>query len=114
MFYRRIRFVIGEVDGVPWYMGIAWDDWNRRQMVCFPLGINVLVRWLRNAWFWLRYREPAKIARICEDRDMFMSESNRLREELRNERDKTARLERCLSGSNSLESLIRRAKEDTQ
>lgn len=35
--------------------GVAWMDYGSGRLTCMPVPINVVVRWCRVAWVWLKY-----------------------------------------------------------
>lgn len=48
----RIRYEQGE--RVPRGYGLAWHDLFHNQVVVFPIPFNLVARWLRELYFWLR------------------------------------------------------------
>ncbi|HXJ44643.1 MAG TPA: hypothetical protein VNH18_35475 [Bryobacteraceae bacterium] len=101
-----------EADDMPWYVGIAWDDFFRHQTVYCLLGLNVIARWVREAWLWARYRPPAKYSRLVEERDLFIGEWNKVREELRHERKERQRIEIDLRLRVALEGVSDRLRDE--
>lgn len=35
--------------------GIAWVDYANGRLTCMPVPLNVVVRWFRLAWLWIKY-----------------------------------------------------------
>lgn len=52
MFIRRI----GDCESVSWWLGRAWHDTLRAQMVCAPIPFNLVLAFARAAWLWVRFR----------------------------------------------------------
>lgn len=48
MYRERNRAVM-----VPWYYGIAWEEDFGHCVVYSPLGMNVIIRWLRIVRYWV-------------------------------------------------------------
>ncbi|WP_291015308.1 hypothetical protein [Hydrogenophaga sp.] len=40
---------------IPAWYGIAWQNFDSRTAVCYPVPINVIVATGRAFWLWLRY-----------------------------------------------------------
>lgn len=40
--------------------GRAWItyEWGRQLAVCYPVPLNLIVGWARNAWLWMRHGTP--------------------------------------------------------
>lgn len=54
----RLRKVIPEGGYFPRGYGVAWRLVERDEIVCLPLGLNVLARWGRAVVYWLEYADP--------------------------------------------------------
>lgn len=52
---RRIsRFRLVEGEAAPWYMGVAWVDYWRDQVVVLPVPLNIVAGLCRRFWLWIR------------------------------------------------------------
>lgn len=49
---------IHEGQEIPAFYGIAYRDYLRKCIICFPIPLNWLVRWERALGFWLRRLFP--------------------------------------------------------
>lgn len=45
-----VKKVINEGEAIPKYYGIAYRDYLRYQAVCYPIVLNLIIRYLREAW----------------------------------------------------------------
>lgn len=52
MFIRRV----GDCESVPWWLGRAWYDTLRAQVVCAPIPLNLVLAFGRAVWLWARFR----------------------------------------------------------
>jgi len=43
-----------------WWYGVAWEDFSRLVYVCYPIPINLILRWLRNIWSFAFYPKNHK------------------------------------------------------
>lgn len=57
----KLAIRIKEGGDIPLFYGVAWDDWMRRESVCYPLGLNILVCLARqvNGWLIGGYLSPS-------------------------------------------------------
>ena len=63
----RGRIWIREAELIPRGYGVAWKEWDRNLIVCLPLGVNLVARWLRSAWHWTKCSyQPSLIDRMYE------------------------------------------------
>lgn len=53
---------IGEC--VPWWMGIAYDDWERREVVAAVLPFNWIWAWLRAVAYWLKFPSRSRFDKL--------------------------------------------------
>ena len=55
----------------PTFYGPAYRDFDREVTVCYPLGLHLLMRWMRDLWCWLMvvgrpgYRENLETKAYC-------------------------------------------------
>ena len=49
-----IRKFVGECERIPFGYGVAWRDFAWCGSICYPVPINLLMRWLRDLWFLTR------------------------------------------------------------
>lgn len=47
--------VYGAFKPYPRFYGFAWSDMLRRCDICYPIPLNLVVRWVRAAHFWTTY-----------------------------------------------------------
>ena len=45
---------ISEGDDIPKGYGIAWVDFLSMEAVCYPMGLNFMARWFRDAKYWIK------------------------------------------------------------
>ena len=65
-------------ESLPWGYGIAYKDYSMALAVCYPLGLNWLVRWARELYFL-----------ICAPKnDYWEKKESRMREEMRTDMEK--------------------------
>jgi len=60
---RKLKFkrVINEGGKIPRYCGVAWFDPVYDEFICYPVGINVLLAFVRNLWFGIKhYGKPTR------------------------------------------------------
>lgn len=43
--------IISEGEMIPEFYGIAYRDFSRREVVCYPIVINLIIRYLRELYF---------------------------------------------------------------
>lgn len=48
-----LRFTLDANTAAPWWLGLAYYDWIRRDAICYPIPLNLVVRLLRAAHLWL-------------------------------------------------------------
>ena len=48
-----MRRYVGEGERIPTGYGIAWRDFDTDYKVAYPLVLHLVLRWLRDAKFWL-------------------------------------------------------------
>ncbi len=53
MLVTKIRYV-QEGEKLPWWLGLAYWEWSRPVAVCYPIPLNLLIRWSRNVYFWVK------------------------------------------------------------
>ena len=46
--------VFNEGDRIPWWLGLAYWEWGMNVAVCFPIPLNLIVRWARDGYFWIK------------------------------------------------------------
>ncbi len=64
-----IRRIVPEAVVVPWWLGLAYWRWDREEAVCYPIPVNLIVRWARNGYFWLKAtHRPDWIRQQTQDR----------------------------------------------
>lgn len=39
---------------IPWWLGIAYWEWDRARAVCYPIPLNLLVRGFYGTYYWLK------------------------------------------------------------
>lgn len=39
---------------LPWWQGVAYFRWDMHGAVCYPIPLNLIVRWARNTFFWVK------------------------------------------------------------
>lgn len=44
---------------IPRWYGVAWDEWHRREVVCLPLGVNLVAQILRSAYCSIKHGNRA-------------------------------------------------------
>lgn len=62
---RQIR----EGEMIPRFSGIAWKNFESLSVVVLPVPVNVIARWGRTFWFWLRvgYWNPSLLERVSDN-----------------------------------------------
>ena len=51
----RLLKQVAEGERLPhWYSGVCWFDGARCTFIVAPIPLNVVLRWLRRSWWWLR------------------------------------------------------------
>lgn len=50
-FQKRVR----EGCIIPSFYGVAWDEWHKREAVCFPIPLNLIFAFFRAVWIWMRH-----------------------------------------------------------
>jgi len=50
-----MKKIIDEGMRIPKGYGIAWRDFARDQAICYPIGLNQIVRWARKVYFWISF-----------------------------------------------------------
>lgn len=56
-----VKKVINEGEAIPKYYGIAYRDYLRYQAVCYPIVLNLIIRYLRELYFIIAI--PADLSR---------------------------------------------------
>lgn len=51
---RSIKIDLLQSEPLPPGYGIAWRRYETDTAVCYPIPLNILLGWLRAAWFWMR------------------------------------------------------------
>jgi|GEM_PF-6171247 hypothetical protein len=49
-----IQRIVREGELMPRFYGIAWRNYFRREAVCFPVPLNVILAFARQAYLWIR------------------------------------------------------------
>ena len=52
----RVSRRLKELEGTPWWYGLAWHDIDTEQRVIFPVPLNIVASWARWLWNTLRFR----------------------------------------------------------
>lgn len=68
----RINLSLREVhhgERLPWYYGVAYEDFPRARLVAYPIPLNHIIATLRNFWFYIMHvkideREAWAMSRI--------------------------------------------------
>lgn len=50
-----IKVKPGEKTKIPLFYGVAWHDIRTDTLFVYPLLINLLMRWARNTWYYIKY-----------------------------------------------------------
>lgn len=51
-----MKRVVTEGEMFPRGYGLAWWKWETREAVCYPIPLNLGVRWGRDVYHWMRWR----------------------------------------------------------
>lgn len=46
-----MKRMVGELERIPFGYGVAWRDFAYCGSVCYPVPLNLIMRWLRELWF---------------------------------------------------------------
>lgn len=50
----KLHRYVGECEAIPWWLGVAYWDPIINTAKCYVVPVNLIVRYARNAWLWLR------------------------------------------------------------
>ena len=48
------KWFVSEGTRLPWWLGVAYWEWERPVAACYPIPFNLVVRWARNTYFWVK------------------------------------------------------------
>jgi len=66
----KLRKTVVEGEAVSWGYGHAWRDFMRRNTVCYPIPLNLILHYLRRLWhwsllsFWMKHSAIDKIYQV--------------------------------------------------
>lgn len=67
MSYKVTGMKLAEGYRLPWYMGVAYYSPCSDHFICYPVPINLLVRWSRNAWWALKAGKHDALSKAYQD-----------------------------------------------
>jgi hypothetical protein len=49
-----MKKIMKQGDKIPLFYGIAYMDYEKKELVCYPLIINLVAVLIRDTWYWLK------------------------------------------------------------
>lgn len=53
-----LKRLVRPCEMAPWGYGLAYREFNMNVAVCYPVPLNLVIRWARNLFFWLACPKP--------------------------------------------------------